>query len=252
MSWSFFTNTGAMKTSGQITGAVTTIASASSISVTPGYTHLITGTTAISTMTGGVAGGMVTLVASGQSTGVCVVLNNGTSSNNLSLRDAANLGIYAGESVTLVYDGAKWVEVDRSLKTVLDTVSITANVTFTATTEATANTLITSNSVTFDGSTPIKIVFASSEIVMPTNVNGTLVLYDGSSSVGYTNGMTQPTSALYGMGVPLRYEARLTPTAAARAYSIRGYVTSGTGTIYAGAGGSGARRPGVLQIIRDL
>ena len=65
------------------------VASASSIAITGNSTYLLTGTTGVSTATGATAGNTLTLIASGQATGICVVLNNGTGANNLSLRDGA-------------------------------------------------------------------------------------------------------------------------------------------------------------------
>jgi microcystin-dependent protein len=91
------------------------VASASSIAITGNSTYLLTGTTGVSTATGATAGNTLTLVASGQSVGSSVTLNYGVIANALSLRDGANLAIFAGESVTFVYNGTYWLETARSL-----------------------------------------------------------------------------------------------------------------------------------------
>jgi hypothetical protein len=250
MSWNFFTNTGSLKTSGQIAAGVSTVASASAIAVNPGYTILLTGTTAVNTMTGGSLGAVVTLVASGQATGVCVVLNHATSTNNLSLRDSANLGIYAGESVTFVYDGTKWVEADRNLKTVLGYTELTSNTNVTATTEATATTLITASAFTFDGATPIEIRTWAASFAGGTNYI-VPVLYDGTSIGLFAVAGAFPWAAGSQQGEVVQ-SRRIIPTAASHTYSLRAYVDAGTGSVKAGTGGSGAVMPAYLEIRRAL
>jgi hypothetical protein len=145
MSWNLFTNYGSIKanTTKQTTG-VATVASASSITITNNAINYITGTTGITNMTGGTLGGIITLIASGQATGACVVLNHGSSSSNLSLRDSINLGIYAGESVTLQYNGLYWVEINRNLRTIIENKATSAQITTITTTDTSASTLFAS------------------------------------------------------------------------------------------------------------
>ena len=251
MAWNLFTNTGSQKTSGTVTAGVSTIASASSIAITNNAIHFITGTTGISTMTGGVLGGIVRLVASGQATGVCVVLNNAATSNALSLRDSANFGIYAGESVTFVYNGTYWVEVNRDVKTVLDYVQATSNTNITATTEATATTIMSSSTVTFDGATVIDVEAFSPLVSRGTSwIKG--ALYDsiagaGASSIGFFASSNGPST-----DAVTTWKRRYTPTAATHLWSMRSWVDAGTGIVYAGAGGSGANMPAYIKISRAL
>jgi hypothetical protein len=228
-----------------VTGNYGTIASAASIAVTASGTYLLTGTTGVSSMTGGAIGMTVTLKASGQAAGIPVVLNNGTAANNLNLRDAANLGIYAGEAVTLTFDGTKWVEIGRDLKTLLAYAEITTDVSPTATTEATANAAITLAAVTLDGATPILVTFHCDRILQGTTWI-TPVLYDG-TSIGRWTTQGQITTSR-----GLHLTRRLTPSAASHTYSTRFYVDAGTGLVHAGTGGSGNDMPAYMSLTRDL
>ena len=229
------------------------LASASAVAVTPNATHLLTGTTAVNTMTGGTTGCHVRLIASGQSAGVCVVLNHATGANNLSLRDSANLGIYAGESVTFVFDGTKWVEAARNLKPVLDYQQITTPQNITATSEGTATTAVQGATVTYDGATPVRI-----EVFSPGITQGTTTiadcLYDASgggaaASIGW---LMHGSYAAVTDRRPYAAVRRLTPSAATHAYSWRLWVDAGTGVAHAGAGGSGNLPPAFLRITRDV
>jgi hypothetical protein len=242
--------TGAAGASGSTTYAGS-LASSSSVAVSSGnQTYLLTGTTGVTTATGGTSGSILTLIASGQATGVCVVLNNGGSSNNLSLRDSANLGIYAGESVTFMYDGTKWVETSRNVKTALGYTELTANTNVTATSEATATTLITSSAFTFDGSTAIEIRTWAASFAGGTNWI-VPVLYDGTSIGLFAVAGAFPWNAGSQQGEVVQ-SRRIVPTAASHTYSLRAYVDAGTGSVKAGAGGSGAVMPAYMEIRRAL
>ena len=224
---------------------IATVASASAIAITSGYTHLITGSTSISTMTGGSTGNIVTLVASGQATGICVVLNHGTGSNNLYMRDSVNFGIYVGESVTFQYDGTKWIEINRNVRTVLNSTQITSSVSITATTEATATTVVTNTAFTFDGTTPIEIRFYTPVFQSGGVTNMYLTLYDGSSSIGLMGG-----SSIQTYGYPVTASRSLTPTNASHTYSIRSFRSAVNSTIVAGVAGSAAYVPAYSVIRR--
>lgn len=230
-----------------VLGSYATVASGTSIAASGPGTYLLTGTTAVSTMSGGVTGMVVTLRASGQAAGVCVVLNNGTGANNLSLRDGANLGLYAGEAVSLVYDGTKWIEVGRDLKALLTHVEITANVTITATTEGTANVGITAGTVTYDGATPVRVEVYAGRLAKGTSWISDC-LHDGSASIGYFMAATAASVDR----VPYYAVRRFTPPAGSRAYSWRLWVDAGSGAVVAGAGSVGAQAPAFIRVVRDI
>ncbi len=158
----------------------------------------------------------------------------------------------------LTYNGSEWVNAvatggggggGNAIE--LDYVQITSNVSPTATTEATANTVVTGSAVTYDGSTPVVLEFFS-ETVRPTATGGaslSLYLYDGSSSIGRIGLLSNPApSGSNVLGVPVHIKRRLTPSAASHTYSIRAAVSSGTGLISAGAGGSTAVMPAFIRI----
>jgi hypothetical protein len=77
-------------------------------------------------------------------------------------------------------------------------------------------------------------------------------LYDG-TSIGKIGLVAQPTyspSSAVGVGTGVTLQRRLTPTAAAHTYSVRGTVASGTGIAVGGAGGAGNYAPGFIRISR--
>ncbi len=119
-----------------------------------------------------------------------------------------------------------------------DYVGITSNVSITATTQATANTVVTGNAVTYDGSTVVIIEFFSA-FAKPASsaaADMTIVLYDGASAVGNMGYQTaESTNAAY---LPLSLRVRLTPSNAAHTYSIRAFVSTGTGVVGANSGGA--------------
>ena len=223
------------------------VASASSIAITGNSTYLLTGTTGVSTATGATAGNTLTLVASGQATGICVVLNNGTTANALSLRDGTNLGIYAGESVTFVMNASGyWVETGRDLRTVLGYTEITSNKNVTSTSYTAGTSVVVAPAITFDGATAIDITFYSLLVDRGTTYTR-LMTYDGSTAM---NEMWRTTSSVS----PAASIVRLTPTAASHTYGIYGYVDAGTGIVYAGAIGGGGNQnpPAYIKISRSI
>ena len=134
----------------------------------------------------------------------------------------------------------------------LDYVEVTSDVACTASTEGTANTVITSNSVSVDGSTQIAVRFCISgfEMTDATTV-GILWLYEDGASIGriWDSRAVAANVATTGFTV----ERRLTPTNGSHTYSVRGSVnpTGATFTLKAGAGGSGTRVPLALLIISE-
>jgi hypothetical protein len=130
----------------------------------------------------------------------------------------------------------------------LDYAQITSPVAPTATTEATANTVVTGAAVAYDGSTPINIEFFSPQARAQgtTNAQLILVLYDGAASIGLLGVLNSPSSNPN--WVPLLARTRITPSAATHTYSIRAFVSTGTASIQAGAGGLGAVVPAFMRI----
>lgn len=129
----------------------------------------------------------------------------------------------------------------------LSYIELTSNVNVTATTEATANTVVTAAAVTFDGATSIIVEFYAPYLSPGTNALS-LVLYDGANSIGRV-ALVQP------VGPPKYFSGgsvkrKLTPSAAAHTYSIRGYVDAGTGVVAGGAGGIGVDMPAFIRITK--
>lgn len=162
---------------------------------------------------------------------------------------AAKLAIGATNGMTLarVSGAVAWAlppgyELDYAQTT-------TGQTDITATSEASANTIVTGNSVTY-AAAPIIVRFNAADAQANT-ANGDwmqFILFDGSSAVGVM-GFIMSDSA-NNTRIPVHCEYRLTPTAAAHTYSIRGIVSAGTGKIYAGSGGAGARIPVSMRITK--
>lgn len=137
----------------------------------------------------------------------------------------------------------------------IDYVEKTSDTSITATSEATANTIVTGNAVTYDGSTAIVIEFQAPGYQAPSVSAASMSfwLYDGSSSIGFIGACNNPgtiSATVAGMRTTGVMKVRITPSAAAHTYSIRASVTSGTGTVKGGAGGSGVVYPAFIRITK--
>lgn len=127
----------------------------------------------------------------------------------------------------------------------------TLGLSVTATTEATAQVIVTSSSVTFDGS-PVWIE-GYAPFWNPNPTAGpiiVLVLWDNTAgaSIGKAGVLGgQSTSNAYGI---LYARRRITPASGARVYSWRAYVSGGTGSVTGGAGGVGNYMPGYMRIAK--
>ena len=134
----------------------------------------------------------------------------------------------------------------------LDYVARTTNASITATSEATADTVITGSSVAYDGSTIVMVEFWANHA--GPDVSGLsdlrFWLYDGSSSIGFFGYVQQTGDGANVQYVTVHSMRRITPTAASHTYSVRASVDAGTGTVAAGAGGSGNVAPAFLRITR--
>lgn len=225
------------------------LASASSVTVVAGATYLLTGTTTVNTLTSLSAGSIVTLVASGQSAGVCVVIAH--LGGNIKLRDSLSFGLYAGESLTLLYDGTSWNEIDRNAKLVVSHTEITSSVNITATTIGTANTVITASAITLDGATSFDFEMGSPTVDTPNVTNGsvTFVLYEDGANRGKILDVTEVQNTRVGAGVA---KIRFVPTNASHTYTLRAYVNGGTGVVQAGAGTTSTYAPAYLRISRSI
>lgn len=152
-------------------------------------------------------------------------------------------GIYARSSNTVVGPFGSGYQIDYVEKT--------SNTSVTATSEGTANTVVTGSAVTYDGSTSIVVEFFAFSANVPAGAGNqiTLVLYDNGSSIGLLGRVRTPAAGT-ALEVTVRMARRLTPSAEAHTYSIRAYVNTGTGSVDAGAGGSGAVVPAFIRITK--
>jgi hypothetical protein len=123
-------------------------------------------------------------------------------------------------------------------------VEFTSPVTLAGTNEAGATSVVSAGAVSFDGSTRVCIEFFAPYLLAPSGVSAFLVLYDGSSSIGQ---MVQLGNGV--LVVSPHAQRYLTPSNALHTYSVRGYDSSGTGSVGAGAGGSGNLMPGFIRIV---
>lgn len=130
----------------------------------------------------------------------------------------------------------------------VDYVALTSSVNVSATSEATADTVVTANAESFDGSTIAIIEFFAPRGRPAASTNATIdyVLYDGSSSIGLLGRQHSAAASSANFAVYLVH--RLTPSNASHTYSIRAFVSTGTGAVTGGAGGSGNIMPGYIRI----
>lgn len=113
----------------------------------------------------------------------------------------------------------------------LDYVEKATDTSITATTQGTANTVVTASGTTFDGSTAVLIEFFAAFLQPASTANASLILclYDGASHL--TDIGIATTTASAALRVPAHITRRLTPSAASHTYSVRAYVSSGTGIV---------------------
>jgi hypothetical protein len=127
----------------------------------------------------------------------------------------------------------------------LDYAQITASPAgITATTEANSETVVSGNSVYYDGSR-VKVAFFVPKLSASASQTVTFVLYRDSTVVGQVFAGTVNTT-LQGAG----FDVLDTPTAGAHTYAVKAFVSAGTLTVDAGAGGSGNLVPGWLRVTK--
>jgi PKD repeat protein len=231
------------------------VASASTITTpsVPFVFALVTGTTRVNILTAQPAGYVVKLGSNGQGAGLPLIFTNvaAGSSGRFVFKGYKDCSLYGNlpygssplfETVTLISNGNDWQEIDRNVVTVLDYVQMTAN---TASLPATPVAIIGSNTITYDGATPMIVEFFTPKVDYSANAV-IHSLYDGPVlSVVGNQGVGSGTAS-----GPFTGHHRLTPSAAAHVYT---WVAQGLGGfIYAGTGVGGAVAPAYLKISRDL
>lgn len=136
-----------------------------------------------------------------------------------------------------------------------DYAQITASGSPTATVEASSDTIITGHAVTYDGSTVVMVEFYCPD-ARPNDSAGAWVvvsLFEGATQLGRMCWMSLPTAlaaTVASQRQPLVGRFRLTPSAAAHTYHIKSHVSTGTGYIGAGAGGTGTLVPAFMRITK--
>jgi hypothetical protein len=126
-----------------------------------------------------------------------------------------------------------------------DFAQITANPAgITATTEGTSQAVISGNQMYFDGSR-VKVSFFVPKLSASASLTATFVVYRDSTVVGQVFGGTVNTT-LQG----IEFELFDTPAAGAHTYAVKAFVSTGTLTVNAGAGGSGNLVPGWLRVTK--
>lgn len=127
----------------------------------------------------------------------------------------------------------------------------TGDVSITATTEGTANTVVTAGAFTADGSSAYMVEFfavgARPDIAV-ANRSLVFALYlDGSSigRIGIVNSQaTNPATQ------PVVVRRRLILASGSRTFSVRGFVSAGTGLVSASTGGVGNNVPGYVRVTK--
>ena len=114
----------------------------------------------------------------------------------------------------------------------------------TATSEATAQIVVAAPAISVDGNTKILVEFCAEAIGAAAGGNIVLYLRQDGVSIG-------PLAVVSASGlVPVRVARRLTPAAGSRTYAIHASVSTGTGSVIAGAGGLGVDAPAFIRITR--
>ena len=125
---------------------------------------------------------------------------------------------------------------------------ITADVSVTSTNPAAPDTVITGGSHAYDGATRVCIEFYASDVASPSVQGGFILitLWDGATDLGRIISLrSETTEGAFQAGYGRRF---LTPSNATHQYLIKARVTTGTGTVGAGAGGADTPLPAFLRI----
>lgn len=126
-----------------------------------------------------------------------------------------------------------------------------AGVNVTVTTEAGASTIVSAPALVFDGLTPV-IVTAFCPYWLSPAVNGAYLMGEIFDSVtgalGYGGLIATPSAST--TGLTFRTIRRITPAAGSHIFSLRAWVSSGTGVYASGPGGAGHYVPGFIRVSR--
>ena len=129
--------------------------------------------------------------------------------------------------------------------------TLTTPTNITDTSEATATAIISSGSVTFDGS-PVWAEVYIDAVNTPSVVSSFVVvsLFEGATQI--TRLATIATPAAVSMQVPVFAKYKFTPSAGAHTYKMTAFASTTTGTpqIIAGGGGTATAAPAVLRFVR--
>lgn len=127
---------------------------------------------------------------------------------------------------------------------------LTGSVSITATTEATAQVVVTAPAFIADGSSQYLVEFFVPHIQPAGAVNAThsVAFFVDGVTDGRVGIMQTPAAA--GFAVPMRLARRLTPAAGSRTISVRAWVSTGTGQLWAGLGGAGNYTPGFIRVTK--
>lgn len=144
-----------------------------------------------------------------------------------------------------------WTQIGSSIGSQLDYAEITANVNVTAVSSATANTIITGNSVSYDGATTMVVQWQCADYQTPASAGAGMVIevFEDGTSIGRISSVVGPSATRTEIGGLSQSKPR-TPSSGSHTYSIRGWVTTGTGVVGAGTGAAGALQPSYMRIIR--
>jgi len=123
---------------------------------------------------------------------------------------------------------------------------ITANVTCPVVAAASAATVVTLPAITFDGATAILLEFFG-VFSVPSGAQGYLNLWDGSTDLGFWGQMIPPAAQMH---LPVMLRRKLTPSAAAHTYSVRGWAVTAAASVIAANGGVGQFQPASLRAER--
>lgn len=133
----------------------------------------------------------------------------------------------------------------------LDYVQVTSgSVSVAGTSEGTGTTLVTGSSIALDGSTSVMVEFFSPRVTMAGNAGQGLIfdLFDGATALGRIAVAFQPSSDDV-WELPVIGKRRLaTPSAASHQYIVKCWRTGTSGTVYGGAGGTGAQVPMYVRV----